>query len=94
MSVIEPSWSMEIERLGNGYVVHLCPYGDDGEPEGLTFQDDDDDPLQSIEDVLWATIEHFGVMGSRYDKERLVIRREPGDKYFDIQPPKKDKSKK
>ena len=45
------------------------------------IQDSKSDELKSGEELLWAVIDHFCLGGSRYDKERLVIKREPGDKY-------------
>ena len=61
--------------------------GDDetGTHETFVYEDseDADEKISSFEEVLWAAIAHFGMGGSRYDAERLVIRREPGDKHND-----------
>jgi len=76
-------WAVEITRIRNGYV---CKYPDaynDG-PEHLeteVFSDSDDDELKSGEDLLWWIIEHFNLGGSKWDKERLRVTREPGSDY-------------
>lgn len=65
---------MEIELANNGYIVKT-------ESESVVFEEDDDDELQATENLLWYLIEYCGKSGSRYDKERLRIVREAGDKY-------------
>lgn len=75
-------WAVEITRIKNGYV---CKYPDfNGEREYFeteVFSDSDDDELKSGEDLLWWIINHFGLSGSKWDKERLGITRAPGDDY-------------
>ena len=99
MSIIDNVFGMEIERVGNGYIVHTFE-GEDGDvgfegkdedvgPTTSVIRDDENDELKSTEELLWEVIEYFGKQGSRYDAERLRINREPGDKY--IAPPKQAK---
>ena len=77
-------WGVSIIRHDNGYLLALEPSEKEGEITAVeVYEDDEDDPLKGIESVLWRVIDHFGMMGSRYDKERIVIRREPGDKSTD-----------
>ena len=81
MSIIQ-TYDARVERVENGYIVYLS--GDDPNSGAVSIcEDDDNDPLKSIESVLWEVIEHFAAGGSRYDKERIVVRREPGDKWSD-----------
>lgn len=89
MSVIDNVFGMEIERVGNGYIVHTFE-GDaeDGTSDTTVISDDENDDLRSTEELLWEVIEYFGKLGSRHDAERLHIRREPGDKW---EQPKKEK---
>lgn len=72
---------MNIEMAGNGYIV--TDTDEDGDETKTVFEENDGDPLAAWEVLLWHIIEQFGMVGSRYDKERLAVRREPGDKYND-----------
>jgi len=82
-------WAVEITRIRNGYV---CKYPDfTGERnylETAVFSDDEADELKSGETLLWWIIEHFNLGGSKWDKERLRITREPGGDY---EPPETSK---
>jgi len=72
-------WYMYVSRHENGYEVDLYPSNSKDQSKGrdiLVFQDDDEDGLKSIEQVLWEIVGHFGKIGSKHDKERIVIRRE------------------
>ena len=71
-----------VRRVSNGYeVVQVNEEGDYFYVE--VIQDSDEDGLKSGEELLWTVIDAVGIGGSRHDKERLVIRREPGDKHED-----------
>lgn len=70
----------KITQVENGYIVDY--YDDDKETMAkVVFEEKDNDKLFAIEELLKEIIIYFGKSGSRYDKERLCIRREPGDKY-------------
>lgn len=73
------AWAMEIIHKDNGYLIHEADGGEIIEED--VIQDSESDDLKSAEELLWEVIEHFCLGGSRHDKERLVIKREPGDKY-------------
>ena len=69
-----------IKRVENGYIVEYY----DVEKEGifeLLFEEKENDELKATEVLLWEILNYFGKAGSRYDKERIIIEREVGDKY-------------
>ncbi|CAK0779125.1 hypothetical protein CCP2SC5_880015 [Azospirillaceae bacterium] len=76
-------WSAVISRVDNGYEVR--EYTGDEKSE-LVCEDSAGDELISFESVLWEMLDFFSMGGSRYDKERLVVSRQPGDKYGDTYP--------
>lgn len=72
-------WFMSIRKIKNGYIVNEHT-GD--EFETVVFEDEEDDVRKAaIDGVLWEIIEFFSEGGSRYDKSRIRIIREPGDKW-------------
>ena len=82
-------WKAEIERLENGFVVQFPNYTDNEGQEynlKLVFEDDEEEfgRVESLGRVLWELVEYFGLLGSRYDKKRIRIELEPGDKYNDV----------
>jgi hypothetical protein len=74
-----------VTRVSNGYKVYIPRDDGDEEDKELVFGDIEEDSLFSFESVLWELIDYFGMMGSRYDKERLVVTRKPGDKHADYE---------
>ncbi len=72
-------WGMEIIRVGNGYKLRMA--GDAELIMEAVVEDAEDDELKAGEELLWTVMEHFGFGGSRHDKERITITREPGEKY-------------
>ena len=82
----EPDWEVTITNAVNGFIVSYNTSLEDGDNDVIrtkrkVFENIDEGELEAMENVLWFLIEHFGKSGSRYDKERLKIVREPGDKY-------------
>jgi hypothetical protein len=80
-------WYLKITRVSDGY---LLEYPNDAysrvdnpdvSPLIQSVVADDEDELKGGESLLWRVIDHFELAGDRYDKERLRITREPGDKY-------------
>jgi hypothetical protein len=74
-------YAVEITRVGNGYICRFPR--DEGDPgwAAEVITDDEMDDLLSGQELLWWVLDYFALSGSRHDKERLTIRREPGDKY-------------
>lgn len=68
-----------IKRVENGYIVEYY----DIEKENIVelVIEDKNDQLEATEELLWEILNYFGKAGSRHDKERLTIKRKPGDKY-------------
>lgn len=69
-----------ISRVNNGFIVE-DKSNIEASPVTNVCQINEEDPTAAIEEVLWFVIEFFGELESRYSKERIVIKREPGDKY-------------
>ena len=73
-------FAMLIRREANGYILkYPAETGEVFIRE--VIQDDEGDDLKSGEGLLWSVIEYFGLSGSKYDKERLWITRERGERY-------------
>lgn len=68
-------WGIEIKRVANGFSIK----NNDGEV--TVIEEKDDDVVPAAEALLWHVIEFFNLGGTRYDKERVRVVREPGDKY-------------
>ncbi len=74
-------WWMRIDRHKNGFILSYSAIETGAPYEEDVIGDNEADKLEAGETLLWQVLEHFNLGGGRYDKERLVIRREPGDKY-------------
>ncbi len=73
--------SLRIERVDNGYQLIDNEY-DEGEfTRRWVIQEDDEDDLRAAETLLWEILEWAGAGGSKHDKERLRIVRQPGNDY-------------
>jgi hypothetical protein len=75
---------LTIDRVENGYRM---VYEDEDTIEALVFEEPENaekspDP-QTVSRLLYEVIEHLGAFGSKYDKERVRVVVEPGDKYMD-----------
>ena len=75
------SYELKITRVENGYLLEGIFL--ESEEASFFVLEDEKDEMRSGEKLLWEVIEYFGLSGSRYDKERLRITREQGDKYAD-----------
>ena len=77
-------WGLEIIRVGNGYKIKVANQSGDPAELGYTeevIEDREEDELRSGEELLWFIMDFFAFGGSKHDKERLRIVREPGEKY-------------
>lgn len=69
-------WGIEITRVENGFLIK-----DNGESRTVV-EEKAGDELEAAEQLLWHVLEFFNLEGkSRYDRERLVVVRQVGDKY-------------
>ena len=76
-------WSLEIERVDNGYLLTASDQEGDG-PSTWVIEDDDEGGfvnLTSGENLLWEVMDFFNFGGSKHDKQRIRIVREAGDDY-------------
>lgn len=69
------SWGLEIRKVENGFVIK------DSEGSETIAEETRDGELSAAEDLLNQVIEFFGLRGSRYDRERIRVVKEVGDKY-------------
>ena len=82
---------VKITKVSNGYVVTYPVYYDEEGKiflEKEVFEDKENDDLgyvDSLHNALWSLIEHLGCYGSRYDKKRVRINIEPGDKCEEVE---------
>jgi hypothetical protein len=67
-----------IERVDNGAIVEYP--SEDGLINKAVFEFGSDN-LEGASSMLWDVLDKLWLNGSRHDRERLVIRREHGDKY-------------
>lgn len=82
------NWSVTVEKIDNGYEVR---WFEEGETENdkvrhhtIVFESDEDvkyGDAKSFAKMAWHLLSYFGNYGSRYDKERVRIKLEHGDKY-------------
>ena len=63
-------WKLEIIKGNNGYVLTSSP-----EHLIMVIEDDEEDELQSHEDLLWEIMNYFNFGGSKHDPERISITR-------------------
>jgi hypothetical protein len=75
---------LTIDRVENGYRM---VYEDEDTIEALVFEEPENcekspDP-QTVSRLLYEVIEHLGAYGSKYDKERVRVVVERGEKYMD-----------
>ena len=77
-----PEWVMTIRRVANGFCVEYVDRESDNPTlDESVIEDNEDDALKSGEELLWEVANYFGLLGNKYDAERLHIIREPGEKY-------------
>jgi hypothetical protein len=69
---------LTVYRARNGWILTF----EDGQPDVIMEQDDEVSGLT----LLRAIQDHLGLMGSRYDAQRLVVTTGPGDKHHDLHP--------
>ena len=79
--MMNEEWSMKIIRTNNGYIVSTPSESQDMESQEFVLEDNDADALRSHQDLLYEVMDYFAFSGSKYDKERLKVVREKGDKY-------------
>lgn len=69
-------WGIEITRVENGFLIK------DNEGSRTVVEAKADDDLEAAEQLLQHVLEFFNLEGkSRYDRERLAMIRQVGDKY-------------
>ena len=76
-------WSLEIERVDNGYLLTASDQEGDG-PSMRVIEDGDWCGLVNLtsgEALLWEVMDFFNFGGSKHDAERIRIVREKGDDY-------------
>lgn len=66
---------LEIRRVTRGFVIK------DNEGNETVAKENESEGLSVAEDLLNEIIEFFGLRGGRYDRERIRVVREVGDKY-------------
>lgn len=64
-------WSLKIIRAENGYVL------EDSEGTRIVIEEDDNDELYEHVQLLFEVQEYFNFQGSKHDKERIRVIREP-----------------
>lgn len=73
---------VKVKAVENGFIVE---YPSDVVSNTLTavvFQSEDEDTdKHKFATMLRYLLDHFGLTGSRYDKERIYVELRPGDKY-------------
>lgn len=81
-------YTLSIRRVDDGYILQYrnpeWDYEENPDVPGLierVVADSDLDELSSGQELLWRVMDYFSLGGDRYDKERLTITRERGDKY-------------
>jgi len=76
-------WRIEITKVDNGYQVKFTG-GDWDAVKVYTEQllkTKDSAPKEHVVDMLWNILDYFAERGSRYDKKRLFVGYQKGDKY-------------
>lgn len=72
-------YELTIQRLKNGYLLHT-KVGDEHEVESDSFViEEEEDPLEAPQDLLWEVMDFFGPFDSKHDPERLVVKREKNE---------------
>ncbi len=71
-------WGLEIIKVENGFLIkssegHLTVVEDKS--------DEDQVSVSAIEELLHHIVEFFNLSGSRYDRERIFVTSQVGDKY-------------
>jgi len=77
---------IKIERVSNGAILTYTDYDGEGKAcrERIVFKYDTDAEVGNWEgliDLLWQVAELLGILGSKYDKQRLEIRIVHGSSY-------------
>jgi hypothetical protein len=76
----DPMNKFFITQAENGYIVDYYDFETETMKQ-IVFEETEGDKLKSTQELLQEIIIYFDKSGSRYDKERLRVTREPGDKY-------------
>jgi len=76
-------WWVMVERVDNGFLLLCSPCDVEGIVKGKVFEDDESEfgDRRSFKAVVEELIEYFGFIGGRFDRERLKVTLQPGDKY-------------
>lgn len=79
-------WKATIERADNGYIVRTQDEDAEGAPMVNTMVFNEKDPQDETNndhllDALSEIINYFGESGSRYDKRRIHLCYQIGDKF-------------
>jgi hypothetical protein len=69
--IVREEWSLKIIRVDNGYFLE----GADG--ARIVIQERDEDELLEHENLLFEVMAYFNFGGTKHDKERIRIIREP-----------------
>ena len=68
-------WGIEIIKTNNGFLIK------DNSGEVTVIEENSDNNSKAAEELLWSVIEFFNLRGSRYEKNRVLVTIEVGDKY-------------
>lgn len=68
-------WGLEIRKVKDGFIIK------DSNGDETVAKESEDDEISAAEDLLHQIIEFFGLRGNRYDRERIRVVREVGNKY-------------
>ena len=65
-------FSLLVEKVSNGYIIRDMAEPEPGfAPEVSVIEEED--PLETMQDVLYYIMEHFGVRYSKHNKKNLVV---------------------
>ena len=70
----ENDWGMLIRCVRDGYIVSYVE-------EDTIIESPFRKEIDGNQDLLWCVIEYFAMNSSRYDRERIAVHVEVGDKY-------------
>ncbi len=68
-------FGIEIVHVANGFIIK------DNEGNTSVIKSEEDNEISAAEELLWKIIDFFDLRRSRYNRERIRIVREVGDKY-------------
>lgn len=76
-----------IDEAENGFILEVLDE-EDGTKLAFGGADEEDDLIEHGCNMLWDLIDRLGLRGGRYDRKRLRVMVEKGDKY---EPKERDK---